>query len=103
MQHWSEMAFFNWNSLHARLNSHYEAWSYKKNKHEKIGDRMVARKIMQSTNQSIMHDVYASFQNKEVEPVEPVQMNIYQSNTCVKDISYGLNLPMTQGFNRNTK
>ena len=24
--------FFNWDSLHARLNSHYEAWSYKKEK-----------------------------------------------------------------------
>ena len=24
--------FFNWNSLHARLNNHYEAWSYKKKK-----------------------------------------------------------------------
>ena len=22
--------FFNWDSLHARLNSHYKAWSYKK-------------------------------------------------------------------------
>ena len=22
--------FFNWGSLHAMLNSHYEAWSYKK-------------------------------------------------------------------------
>ena len=28
--------FFNWNSLHARLNSHYEAWSYKKKKTKKI-------------------------------------------------------------------
>ena len=28
--------FFNWDSLHARLNSHYNAWSYKKMKHEKI-------------------------------------------------------------------
>ena len=28
--------FFNWNSIHARLNSHYEAWSYKKKKHKKI-------------------------------------------------------------------
>ena len=27
---------FNWNSLHARLNRQYEAWSYKKNKHKKI-------------------------------------------------------------------
>ena len=25
-----------WDSLHARLNSHYEAWSYKKKKYEKI-------------------------------------------------------------------
>ena len=27
---------FNWDSLHARLNSHYKAWSYKKKKHKKI-------------------------------------------------------------------
>ena len=29
--------FFNWDSLHARLNSywHYEAWGYKKKKHKK--------------------------------------------------------------------
>ena len=28
--------FFNYDSLHARLNSHYNAWSYKKKKHKKI-------------------------------------------------------------------
>ena len=28
--------FFNWDSLHARLDSHYEAWSCKKKKHKKI-------------------------------------------------------------------
>ena len=28
--------FFCWDSLYARLNSHYEAWSYKKKKHKKI-------------------------------------------------------------------
>ena len=28
--------FFNCDSLHATLNSHYEAWSYKKKKHKKI-------------------------------------------------------------------
>ena len=28
--------FFDWDSLHARLNSHYKAWSYKKKKHKKI-------------------------------------------------------------------
>ena len=26
--------------------------------------------------------------NKEVEPVEPVQMNIYQNNTYRKDLSW---------------
>ena len=29
-----------------------------------------------------------SIENKEVEPVEPVQMNIYQSNTYTKDLSW---------------
>ena len=28
--------FFNWISIHARLNSHYEAWRYKKKKHKKV-------------------------------------------------------------------
>ena len=28
--------FFNWDSLHARLNSHQEAWSYKKRSTKKI-------------------------------------------------------------------
>ena len=28
--------FFNWDSLHVRLNSHCKAWSYKKKKHKKI-------------------------------------------------------------------
>ena len=31
-----ETFFFNWDSLHARLNSHYKAWNYKKKKHKKI-------------------------------------------------------------------
>ena len=30
------LLFFNWDSLHERLNSHYEAWSYKKTKHKKL-------------------------------------------------------------------
>ena len=28
--------FFNWDSLHARLNCQYKAWSYKKKKHKKL-------------------------------------------------------------------
>ena len=29
-------SFLNWNSLHARLNGRYKAWSYKKKKHKNI-------------------------------------------------------------------
>ena len=29
-------SLFNWDSLHAMPNSHYKAWSYKKEKHKKI-------------------------------------------------------------------
>ena len=32
----TDFFFFNCDSLHATLNSHYEAWSYKKKKHKKI-------------------------------------------------------------------
>ena len=28
--------FFNWDSLHARLNSYFKTWSYKKKKHKEI-------------------------------------------------------------------
>ena len=31
--------FFNWDSPHARLNSHYEAWSYKKRSTKNTGYR----------------------------------------------------------------
>ena len=34
--HFSSSIFFCWCSLHVRLNSHYEAWSYKKKKHKKV-------------------------------------------------------------------
>ena len=30
------LLFFNWDSLHRKLNSHYEAWSYSKEKCKKI-------------------------------------------------------------------
>ena len=30
------VSFFNWGSLHVRLNSHYKAWSYKKKEDKKI-------------------------------------------------------------------
>ena len=32
----SVIFFLNWDSLHARLNSHYESWSYKTKKHKEI-------------------------------------------------------------------
>ena len=28
--------FFNWDSLHARLNRHYKAWRHKKKKHQNM-------------------------------------------------------------------
>ena len=31
-----KIAFFNWDSLQARLNSHYEPWSYREKKHIKV-------------------------------------------------------------------
>ena len=31
----TKIYFFYWDSPHARLKSHYEAWSYKKKKHKK--------------------------------------------------------------------
>ena len=31
-----KFTFLNWDSLHARLNRHYEVWSYKKKKYKKI-------------------------------------------------------------------
>ena len=34
--------FFNWDSLHARLNSHYEAWSYMKKKKKKSTKKHLA-------------------------------------------------------------
>ena len=43
MQHWAKIKwvknvipFFNWDALHARLNSYYEPWSCKKKKHKKV-------------------------------------------------------------------
>ena len=41
------------------------------------------RKIMQS-----IRITSTSLENKEVEPVKPVQMNIYQSNTYRNDLSW---------------
>ena len=38
--------------------------------------------------QSIKIKSRPSLKNKEVEPVEPVDMNIYQSNTYQKDLSW---------------
>ena len=40
--------FLNWDSLHARLNSHYQAWSYKEKKPKKVtvNSRLKASKII---------------------------------------------------------
>ena len=43
------------------------------------------RKVMQFIRITMSRP---SFQNKEVEPVQPVQINIYQSNAYRKDLSW---------------
>ena len=45
--------FFNWDSLHARLNSHYEAWSYKKKKK--------AQKRLQATENPFRKNLYYQY------------------------------------------
>ena len=49
-----------------------------------VRSRNAERKIMQS----IKNYKQTSHKNKEVEPVEPVQINIYKSNTYRKDLSW---------------
>ena len=39
--------FFSWDSFHARLNSHYEAWSYKKKKRKRLHAGNLFRKNLQ--------------------------------------------------------
>ena len=36
VQSLKKIFFLNWDSFHARLNSHCKAWSYEKKKHKKI-------------------------------------------------------------------
>ena len=48
--------FFNWDSLHARLNSHYEVWSYKKKK-KKAQKRLQATENLFGKNLQLK-DVY---------------------------------------------
>ena len=130
--------FFNWDSLHAKMISHYESWNYKKKKHKKIkayrksvqkeptvkrcllildlkslrsqvkgkcslcmefqslavrGKKLLTRhscniqKQWQRNGAIYQNNEQSSLENKEVEPVEQVQMNIYQSNTYRKDLS----------------
>ena len=105
--------FFNWNLLSGRLNSHCNAQSYKKKKRKKIKayrksvQREPTVNILQSKNsrvETVDIDILVTskngdrkmmvyhineqttVKNKEVEPVEPVKMNIYQSNTYRKDL-----------------
>ena len=44
---------------------------------------------MVTENQAVyQNNEYTSLKNKEVEPTEPVQMNIYKSNNHRKDLSW---------------
>ena len=39
------VTFFNWDSLHAKLNSHYKAWSFKKKEKVKDIGQMYSEKM----------------------------------------------------------
>ena len=46
--------FFNWDSSHVRLNSHYEAWTYKKRSTKKItGYRKICLERTNSSKMSV--------------------------------------------------
>ena len=46
-RHFSANIFFNWDSFHARLNRHYEPWSYKKKEAQK--DQNIQKIILERT------------------------------------------------------
>ena len=46
-----------------------------------------SRVWLQKNHSIYQNNKQTSFEKKEVEPVQPVQMNIYQSNTYTKDLS----------------
>ena len=44
--------------------------------------------MVTENNAIYQNNEQTSFENKEVKPVEPVQVNIHQSNTYKKDLSW---------------
>ena len=55
-----------------------------------IGQRKVfyRQRIPESNHAIYLNNEKTSLENKEVGPVDPVQMNIYRSNTYRKDLSW---------------
>ena len=43
--------------------------------------------MMKEYHTMYQHNEYNSLQNKEVEPVEPIQMKVYQKHTYRKNLS----------------
>ena len=111
-----KILFFNWDLLYARLNSHLEVWSYvtKKHKNIKAYKKSVQEEFTVKRYLIILDlkaiwiigqkkafcwqrtpgsrrarketvGILVTYRNDE--PVEPVPMKIWQSNTCRKDLT----------------
>ena len=113
-----KVIFLTWVSLHAKPNTHYEGWKYKKKKKKKTrpqesylqraqrknvstNSRLKAIQIQikgkHSTDKEFrnlfvpgtyQNNEWTYHENEEVEPFQPIQMNIYQSNIYRKDLSW---------------
>ena len=67
--------FFNWDSLHTRLNSHYKAWSYKKKKEKKRkeesrGKRCVPIRSLVKGKHSLGREFQSSCARKEMVDID---------------------------------
>ena len=70
--------FFNWDSLHTRLNSHYKAWSYKKKKDKKRKEESTAKRCLPIRSlakgkHSIGREFQSSCARKEMVDIEVLE------------------------------
>ena len=71
--------FFNWDSLHTRLNSLYKARSYKKKKHKKINAYRESLEKEPTVNRCLLNQLSQFWKT------------VYQSNTYRKDLKLQFN------------
>ena len=64
------MIFFNWNSLHGRLNSHNKVWSYKK---KDLPETI----YIGSCNQHILHGAFQTAIPTSVKNIDKILKSVY--------------------------